>query len=104
VLIRAVEPLAGIEKMQQLRHHTHRKNLASGPGKLCMAFGLDKRHNGLDLCQSELCIVEGESPAESEILATPRIGISAGKEFPWRFCLKHSDFVTKTRGSAKIFK
>ena len=94
VLIRAVEPLVGIKKMQQLRGTSNLRNLTTGPGKLCMAFGLDKSQNGVDLYNSELRIAEGETIAESEIATTTRIGISAGKDFPWRFYIKRNKFVS----------
>lgn len=89
VLIRAVEPLEGIEQMRRFRHKAGRHQLSNGPGKLCQAFGLDKSLNGADLCGSKLYIAPGIPPEADEIAASPRIGIRAGKEHPWRFYIKN---------------
>jgi len=88
VLIRAVQPVAGVELMQELRGNARPRELANGPGKLCQAFGLDKSLNGADLCGSKLFIATGSSPEPDEIATSPRIGIRAGKEHPWRFYIK----------------
>ncbi len=86
VLIRAAEPLAGIDAMAERRGTDRREALLSGPGKLCQALGIDREHYGVDLfAGGELRIEPGASPAE--IIAGPRIGIAHGKghETPWRF-------------------
>lgn len=94
VLVRAVEPLAGIELMKANRRTDRLTNLANGPGKLCQAFGLDRRHNGLDLTSSELIIVDdGWTP--EEITTTTRIGIRAAADKPWRFYVTGSRFASR---------
>ncbi len=95
VLIRAVAPLDGERFMQERRPRAKGKNLTNGPGKLCQAFGLDKAMNGADLCASPLFISEGMAINSAMIRTTTRIGISSGKSFPWRFCLKDNPYVSK---------
>jgi DNA-3-methyladenine glycosylase len=95
VLIRAVEPVEGIETMSKNRSVLDKKNLTSGPGKLCMAFGLDRRHNGLDLTSSSLMVVEGEEVSPQDIVETTRIGIRLAADAPWRFYVKNSPYVSR---------
>lgn len=74
VLIRAVEPVSGLEAMLQRRRFPKRPELVSnGPGKLCQAFGIDRSHNGFDLCAPPLYLTQG--PAPRRILRCPRIGV-----------------------------
>ena len=94
VLVRAVEPVDGIEIMKANRGTEKLTNLASGPGKLCKAFGLDRRHNGMDLTESDLIITDdGWTPGE--IVTTTRIGIRAATDKPWRFYIAGSPFVSR---------
>lgn len=98
VLIRAVEPIDGIRLMAERRHTREPRNLASGPGKLCEAFGIDRSLNGSDLC-GDVLFIRDEGEAPPEIIATPRIGVDyAGKwkNKPWRFVVRGNDFVSKT--------
>jgi DNA-3-methyladenine glycosylase len=84
VLLRAVQPLDGLEVMAERRHG--RGRLADGPGKLCQAFGLDLRHTGVDVCGAgEVRIVDDGTPPPAVALTTPRIGITKAVELPWRF-------------------
>jgi DNA-3-methyladenine glycosylase len=93
VLIRALEPLEGIELMKRRRKIDNIKNLANGPGKLTQAFGIDKRHDGLDLTKSKLYI---ESSREKpKIHTTTRIGLSKGHDLLLRFYIKGNDFVSR---------
>jgi DNA-3-methyladenine glycosylase len=89
VLIRAVQPLEGIEWMQSQRGHAPLKSLANGPGKLCQAMGITKAYNGLDLCtrEAKLYVVDAPVVPLLEILTGPRIGIKDAKHQPWRFWL-----------------
>lgn len=97
VLIRAVEPLTGVELMKQRRRNETLRNLASGPGKLCEAFDIDRSLNGADLC-GRILYIEDHREATPKFEATARIGVAyAGKwkDKPYRFFVSGSDFVSK---------
>jgi DNA-3-methyladenine glycosylase len=90
VLIRAVEPVAGLPEMRSRRGPAARRDagLADGPGKVCQAFDLHRRHDGLDLCApaargAPMLCTDGTPPLSWT--ATPRIGIRRATERPWRF-------------------
>ena len=93
VLIRAVEPLSGIGIMKRRRKINNIKNLANGPGKLTKAFGIDKKHNCVDLTKSNLFIEN--SNEKFKIVNTTRIGLSKGQEKLLRFYIKNNEFVSK---------
>jgi len=97
VLIRAVEPLTGVELMKQRRRNETLRNLASGPGKLCQAFDIDRSLNGADLC-GKIIYVEDRNEPVPKLQATARIGVDyAGKwkGKPFRFLVRNSEFVSK---------
>src|SRR5271157_4168347 len=96
VLIRALEPLEGIEIMKKNRGTGDTKNLTNGPGKLTKAFGIDKRHNGLDLTKDEL-FIEDSSHERVDVVKSNRIGLSKGKSKLLRFCIKGNRFVSKSK-------
>ncbi len=95
VLIRALEPVSGIETMKRLRNNIQIHNLTNGPGKLCMAMHITKNENWNDLQSKDLHIVEGSHIKSSKIGTSARIGISRGTEFNWRFYIKENPFVSK---------
>ncbi len=95
VLIRALEPLEGIDLMRERRGVTRPEDLCSGPGKLAQALGIELHHNGSDLLGGPIAIEPGtESP---ELIAGPRIGITKAAELPWRFSAAGSRSVSKPR-------
>lgn len=97
VLIRAVEPVRGIAQMKRNRNNGRLGNLASGPGKLCQAFAIDRSLNGQDVC-GKVLYVEDRGEPRPKFDATPRIGVDyAGewKEKPLRFAVRDSQFVSK---------
>ena len=97
VLIRAVEPIDGIELMQERRKSSVLRNLASGPGKLCQAFAVDRTLNGADLSGNVLYVEDHGEPAP-KLQATVRIGVDyAGKwkDKPLRFIVRGNEFVSK---------
>ncbi len=100
VLIRALEPLEGIEIMQRNRETTDTRNLTNGPGKLTKAFGIDKRHNGLDLTKDEL-FIEDSTNERVQVARSTRIGLSKGKSRMLRFYIKNNKHVSKSRGIRK---
>ena len=91
VLIRAVEPLIGIDKMIKNRFNRNLKsekeiyNLTSGPGKVCKAFDFNKEHSGLDLTSSDVFIVDQPKLRKNKIGISKRIGITKSVSLPWRF-------------------
>ena len=96
VLIRAVQPVEGIEKMRQRRGIREIRDLANGPAKLTQAFAVTKCLNGHDLTLGKkLFILEAEDSESFEVVSTTRIGIKTGLEKPWRFFIKGNPFVSK---------
>jgi DNA-3-methyladenine glycosylase len=98
VLIRAVEPLENIEIMRERRGQMKDTNLTSGPGKLCIALGIDKTFNNENLLGEKVWLEEGRKVSESEIVCGKRIGIDYAEEYaekPWRFWLKDNSFVSR---------
>jgi len=98
VLIRAIEPVNGIELMKARRKSNLLRNLASGPGKLCQAFAVDRSLNGANLSGNVL-FVEDRGEPMPKFRATPRIGVDyAGKwkDKPFRFLVRGSEFVSKS--------
>jgi DNA-3-methyladenine glycosylase len=100
VLIRAIEPVEGIEIMRLRRGDMKDKNLTSGPGKLCIALSIDRSWNGADLTADKIWLEDHRSLTDSEIAVGKRIGIDyAGEdaEKPWRFWVKGSEFVSRSQ-------
>ncbi len=93
VLIRALEPLAGIDIMRARRGVDDARQLCSGPGKLCQALGVTRLHNGLPLDRAPFALEPADQIAP--VVAGPRIGISKAQETVWRFGLQDSRFVSK---------
>jgi DNA-3-methyladenine glycosylase len=97
VLIRAVEPLQGIDLMARRRGTKKLRELASGPGKLCQAFAIDRALNGNDLCGQMLYLEDPGDPAPP-FVTTPRIGIDYAGDWmhkPFRFIIPDSKFLSK---------
>ncbi|MCX6149182.1 MAG: DNA-3-methyladenine glycosylase [Ignavibacteriales bacterium] len=101
VLIRAVEPLEGIEKMainrfgKNFLNEKEFLNLTSGPGKICKAFNISNKDNGIDLLGDEIYIQNAKKIREEKIVVTKRIGITKSTELLWRFYIKDNPFVSK---------
>lgn len=96
VLIRALEPISGIETMQKNRETENVLNLTNGPAKLTKAMNITKKQNGLDLTRSkELFICEPKVKEKFEVVSTKRIGIKGGADKPWRFYIKNNKFVSR---------
>ncbi len=97
VLIRAGEPLGGIEVMRKNRQTSDMRSLANGPGKLAQALGIfDTQLSGRSLGANTLWLEAPEFPIRaSEIISSPRIGISRGADTPWRFFIKDNPFVSR---------
>jgi DNA-3-methyladenine glycosylase len=96
VLIRALEPTVGIERMRAHRGRDEAGELCSGPGKLTQALGVGLELNGADLCEPpfRLSVPEGDW-REIEVVTGPRIGITKAVEHPWRYCAAGNRFVSR---------
>jgi len=98
VLIRAVEPVEGIELMRKRRSGQPDHNLTNGPGKLCIALDIDRRLDGDDLLGNKVWLEESVKVPRSRIMSGPRIGIDYAAEWkdkPWRFWIKDNPYVGK---------
>lgn len=98
VLIRAVEPVEGIEIMRERRGEMKDRNLTSGPGKLCIAMNIDRSLNGADLCGYKIWIEDHRRLTDDQIAVGSRIGIDyAGDDahLPLRFWVRENEFVSK---------
>jgi DNA-3-methyladenine glycosylase len=96
VLVRALEPLEGMEVMKKNRGRRRLRDLTSGPGKLTEALGIMGEQNGLDLTTCEglfVCRPRGEK--DFEVAVRRRVGIRVGVEKPWRFYIKNNSFVSR---------
>lgn len=92
VLIRAVEPIAGVEQQWERRPKARAVvDLGSGPGKLCAALGIDGDDDGLVANSGPLALIEGEAASGAEVWRGPRVGITKAVERPWRFALGGAD-------------
>lgn len=98
VLIRALEPVEGIELMRKRRHDQPDRNLTNGPGKLCMAMGIDRSFDAADLLGNKVWLEERDRIPRSRIMSGPRIGIDYAEEWIdklWRFWIKGNSFVSR---------
>lgn len=96
VLIRALEPVEGIELMQELRKKEALKDLMSGPGKLCQALAITRELDGVDLTnEKSVMFFADDNFIPNETLATTRVGITKASEQVWRFYTKDNPHVSK---------
>jgi DNA-3-methyladenine glycosylase len=93
VLIRALEPTAGIEAMRRRRGVEDVRQLCSGPGKVCQALGVTRAQNGWPLDRPPFRLLP--RVGEPDIVTGPRIGISKAVDHPWRYGLRGSRFVSR---------
>ena len=110
VLLRAVEPIGGLEVMARNRHITlkaerdksqrdkprgGKQNLCNGPAKLCEAFAIEREENGVDLCGDEIWIAEVKRRhTQQTVSRSTRVGITRGKQHQWRFFLRNNPYVS----------
>jgi DNA-3-methyladenine glycosylase len=96
VLVRAVEPVEGLDLMRRRRPRARRdRDLTNGPGKLCLAMGIDGSMNRLSLQRGSLVIREYMSYPDSAIAVTPRIGITRSADWPLRWIVSGNDYISK---------
>ena len=101
VLIRAVEPITGTNKMirnrfgRKLKNDKEIFNLTSGPGKVCQDFSIDRTHSGTDLTGNKIFIVNGEKIKSKDIGVSKRIGITRSVDLQWRFFIKNNPYLSR---------
>jgi len=98
ILVRALEPVEGIEFMRQRRHTHPDHNLTNGPGKLCIAMGIDRKLDRADLLGDRVWVEDYENVPASKISKGPRIGIDYAEEWidkPWRFWIRDNSYVSR---------
>jgi DNA-3-methyladenine glycosylase len=95
VLLRALQPVAGIELMRARRGGAADRDLLRGPARLCQAFALTREEDGLDLTGNVLWLTNNPAwQADATIATSPRIGISRAVDLPWRYYLAGSPWVS----------
>jgi len=95
-LVRALEPIDGIDSMKKLRKTDDIRNLTNGPAKLCQAMQIDRKLNGVKLDGKELFLADdGFVARRKDIGSSTRIGIKVGTDRKWRFFLKGNEFVSR---------
>lgn len=102
VLIRAIEPTTGLDRMLERRRKTKASfDLTAGPGSLSMALGITTRHNGLDLCGPAIWLEDKSiNIPEKDIIKSPRVGVAYAQEYaskPWRFRVKDNPWTSKAK-------
>lgn len=98
VLVRALEPVEGIELMRERRHQHPDHNLTNGPGKLCIALGIDRALDNADLLGNRVWVEEYARISPRRIARGPRIGIDYAEEWitkPWRFWIRDNSYVSR---------
>ena len=107
ILIRALEPVKGIELMKGRRRGHKLENLCSGPGKLGLAMGIDGSHHGVRMAgtgRRSGCGIRSAKGQPIEVVADVRVGISKAAEFPWRFLAKGHPHVSVPHGKVKAVR
>lgn len=94
ILIRALEPRRGLSIMRGRRGVDDVHRLCSGPGKLAQALDITGRRHEMNLCADPRYCFMGQAGMDARVVADPRIGISRARDFPWRFTLAGSPFVS----------
>ena len=97
VLVRAVAPMDGIDLMRARRPRArYDRDLTNGPGKLCLAMGIDGTMDGTSLRDGQVIVRGGEPVPDDNVVVTPRIGIVKAADWPLRYFVKDDPFVSKT--------
>lgn len=98
VLLRALEPTTGIDRMAERRGRDDLLSLCSGPGRLTQALGITGEHDGLSLDRPPLELVRPMAPVS--VVTGPRVGITRASDLPWRYTLTGSAYVSRPRPRA----
>jgi DNA-3-methyladenine glycosylase len=97
VLLRALEPVEGVERMRERRSRVHHRDLCSGPGKLCQALGITRDLDGRLMPAAEIVVRPATVALPFEVGTTPRIGITKAADWPLRFVVEGSPYVSGRR-------
>lgn len=101
LLLRALEPVEGIETMALKRFNKtnisekEKINLTNGPAKICQAFSIERSENRINLCGNEIFLVDAPVISDKEIAVSTRIGIKKSVDLPWRYYIKNNPYVSK---------
>ena len=98
VLVRALEPVEGLDIIRRRRHGRFEHEFTSGPGRLCVAMGIDRKLDKADLLGDRVWIEQGVAVSRRQITRGPRIGIDYAEEWvkkPWRFWIRDNPFVSR---------
>jgi DNA-3-methyladenine glycosylase len=95
VLVRALEPVAGLPLMRRRRRVQRDLDLTSGPARLCDAFGVTGQQNGVRLDRGPLRILRGDDVPDDDVAITPRVGIKKAVEWPLRFLVRGNPYVSR---------
>jgi DNA-3-methyladenine glycosylase len=98
VLVRALEPTEGLAAMRERRGMERARDLCSGPGKICQALAIGLHQSGMDALAEPFLLTEPNPPSQREIVAGPRIGLTKAADYPWRYCLAESPFLSRPAG------
>ena len=99
VLLRALEPLDGLDVMRERRGALPDRQLCSGPGRLCQALGIDRHLDGVAMAEGPVVVLPGENVTAGGVAATPRIGITKAADWPLRFHLAGSPWTSRKEKS-----
>ena len=100
-LLRAAEPVAGLEVIRERRGAQHaERDLLRGPGRLGQALGLGREHSGIDVCDGDLLSVSDDG-VRLEVVAGPRVGVALAADLPWRFWAAESPWVSTYKRSPR---
>ena len=105
ILIRAVEPVEGLDSMRRRRRGRSEYELTSGPGRLCLALGIDRRLDKADLLSDRVWLEEGISISARQVARGPRVGIDYAESWvmkPWRFWVRDNPFVSRVKKSDRL--
>ena len=105
ILVRAVEPSEGLDIIRRRRPDRSEYELTSGPGRLCLALGIDRKLDQADLLGERVWIEEGVSISARQIARGPRVGIDYAErwiEKPWRFWVRDNPFVSRIKSQNRL--